>query len=994
MLTQMSRRLGPMLPLLILFVLAFATLVIGHVAERITLWQDRTGAHLRWQQQARALLERLRLRHAVDARLEERCRLFCRELNELVTIYSKSPTPRALVEAVRRAAEHRMRPERPQVVDPHTRTPFRHPAAAAEITLYYAPLGEEAPRLLDGPGLTSAGGKLLQPIMAALLATTRHQYPSPDAGRQLDARCRGMFSEQISFDLLSRHRRARVTPVRIRGRDLHLFWDTVVHQNTPIAIVVVTFPRCVADDGRDGLHTTLLDWTDREFTPFFRLTRPLPAERSNTILLPAAVSTPARRRAFAHHTARIARQASAGTAVEAHGYRWIRDHLSINQRHEVWLVSRIPQGADSARRRVFDLLVLLFAAASCLAFTRVLTHNDLPVPSVQATFALLMLFTAGLPLTLTWVANTRYAAWSLAHREQEHLGLMRQNLEVIETRGENLNARYLERCRRIVRSWNRQVGRSLDDAQLAERLDHLRLGFASAGIPLQAIMVSRPRCAPQASISPENPPDLASATISYFDQVSQGTFDDLLTLCGTATRRIGSTQSALMSQLLLSGSGDLIVTHAFRTRNALELISFNGRNTYKYAEFLTTHRQYDAFMFAIWMLDQAYRRVLAQAFAQLTLDEPTRHYAAVEVDHQGVHPLYPPREMGFWGTRTGRSLLAALDPLRPAREVALAMPDHLMTVQPSRLVERVLLVGVTPRAAVSTEVGRFYRGVSALLLTLATLTAALGFLVFRRLILPIRRMEEGLRIVSSGNLSVQLDRGGDDELAFMTRAFDDMIRGLQERRHLGRFVSATLDANTVATGDGPVEPRRRRATVLVSDIRSFTTIAEQNPPEAVVGMLNRHLETMATTVQAHGGLVDRFIGDCIVAVFWGLPDPNDHDHTRRALASAQAMMDRHALLDTMRSQAGLFRYRIGIGIASGELMAVMLGQSGARREQVLLGTPLPAAERLEGLSRHGRSTRIIVNAAVAAALSQHRFTKLDNHPEAFELLPVLDPGTP
>jgi class 3 adenylate cyclase len=168
----------------------------------------------------------------------------------------------------------------------------------------------------------------------------------------------------------------------------------------------------------------------------------------------------------------------------------------------------------------------------------------------------------------------------------------------------------------------------------------------------------------------------------------------------------------------------------------------------------------------------------------------------------------------------------------------------------------------------------------------------------------------------------------------------------------GRFVPApVLEAGSAAPLAHLTEPRAIDATVLVTDIRSFTSIAETLPPADVLEFLNEAQGTFATIVQNHGGSVDKFMGDGMLAVF-GLPEPSADDAARAIGAAGE-----------IARAAGRIGVRIGIGVHSGRVVAGVLG-SGSRLELTVVGDTVNIASRLESLTKEKRVTALISGSVI------------------------------
>jgi class 3 adenylate cyclase len=144
------------------------------------------------------------------------------------------------------------------------------------------------------------------------------------------------------------------------------------------------------------------------------------------------------------------------------------------------------------------------------------------------------------------------------------------------------------------------------------------------------------------------------------------------------------------------------------------------------------------------------------------------------------------------------------------------------------------------------------------------------------------------------------------------------------------------------------QPRACDATVVITDLRGFTAFSEKLPPQDVFEFLNLLQGALAKIVREHGGTVDKFMGDGMLAVF-GAPEPLD-DHASRALEAARAMQEAVAAINAERERRGLATVKLGIGIHSGPVVAGCLG-SGAKIEFTVIGDTVNVASRIESLTK-------------------------------------------
>jgi len=186
-------------------------------------------------------------------------------------------------------------------------------------------------------------------------------------------------------------------------------------------------------------------------------------------------------------------------------------------------------------------------------------------------------------------------------------------------------------------------------------------------------------------------------------------------------------------------------------------------------------------------------------------------------------------------------------------------------------------------------------------------------------------------------------------LGYGATVVDNFIREQRERRRLSQFFSPEVLREVVRQRDGaPLGSSRRLVTVLFADIRGFTSLAEKLEPEEVAAMLREYLSEMTEVVFKHGGTVDKYMGDCVMALYNApLEDP---DHAMNALRTALEMQER-TLAVSARWEARLgAAIRSGIGISTGEAVVGTMG-SRQRLEYTAIGDAINLGSRLEALTK-------------------------------------------
>jgi class 3 adenylate cyclase len=192
-------------------------------------------------------------------------------------------------------------------------------------------------------------------------------------------------------------------------------------------------------------------------------------------------------------------------------------------------------------------------------------------------------------------------------------------------------------------------------------------------------------------------------------------------------------------------------------------------------------------------------------------------------------------------------------------------------------------------------------------------------------------------------------------------------QAIVDREEQGETLSRLLPGGLVEKLRGQSrrigETERVQVTVVMSDIRSYSTIAEHADPTQLAGQLNTHRAAMNRAILGEGGTVMQFVGDAVMAVF-GAPFPQP-DHADRAVAAASGMHVLQAEINDGWAAAGLPAFGLGIGVSTGEAAAALLG-SQERLEYTLVGDTVNLSQRLQQLGAAGET---IISAATKLALS-------------------------
>jgi adenylate cyclase len=207
-----------------------------------------------------------------------------------------------------------------------------------------------------------------------------------------------------------------------------------------------------------------------------------------------------------------------------------------------------------------------------------------------------------------------------------------------------------------------------------------------------------------------------------------------------------------------------------------------------------------------------------------------------------------------------------------------------------------------------------------------------------------------------------------DELEDLAVGFNRMVDGLKERDHLrttfGKYMTSSV-IDHLLSGKVALGGESLKVTILFSDIRSFTTISESMDPQNLVALLNEYFTEMVSIVMDEGGVVDKYIGDAIMAVF-GAPVPKPEDAVNAVRAAVRMRRGLKTLNERLATRK-LGPLRTGIGIHTGEVVAGNIG-SERRMEYTVIGDAVNLASRLESSTKE-------LGVAVAISEDTYALTK-------------------
>jgi class 3 adenylate cyclase len=223
----------------------------------------------------------------------------------------------------------------------------------------------------------------------------------------------------------------------------------------------------------------------------------------------------------------------------------------------------------------------------------------------------------------------------------------------------------------------------------------------------------------------------------------------------------------------------------------------------------------------------------------------------------------------------------------------------------------------------------------------------MAFFASRTVIGPLEELEKAMAQVEQNDLNVRVPVFSNDEVGYLSERFNEMVAGMR-RGELLLYVSPEVAREALEHG-ATLGGQLVQCSVLFSDIRSFTTLSEQLDPAELITLLNQYMSKMVDVIVSYGGMVNKFGGDSLMAVFGTPLNPLPH-HAVSAIHAALGM--RSALAEFNKGQAAIGGYQLqcGIAVAAGPVVAGNVGGK-ERIEYTVIGDTVNLAARLQAMSK-------------------------------------------
>jgi class 3 adenylate cyclase len=244
----------------------------------------------------------------------------------------------------------------------------------------------------------------------------------------------------------------------------------------------------------------------------------------------------------------------------------------------------------------------------------------------------------------------------------------------------------------------------------------------------------------------------------------------------------------------------------------------------------------------------------------------------------------------------------------------------------------------------------------------------LGLFLSHGLSVPLRELARATGEVRQGNLNTRVRVRGRDEIGELAASFNEMTEGLAQKERYRTVLNQVADervAQQLISGEIKLGGEVRQASVLFCDIRGFTALTENMPPAEVIEMLNEHMSALTRVVKQHNGVLDKFVGDLLMAIF-GAPVSYGNDVFYAAQCALRLLQERAVLNERSR-----YKLQVGIGLATGKVVAGGMG-SAERFHYTVLGERVNLGSRLCGLAGPGE---ILIDKTTADLLAGQAVTQ-------------------
>lgn len=829
--------------------------------------------------------------------------------------------------------------------------------------------------------------KAMERVFTALF-TLSESTGTESTSRNHERFITGVFGENSAPEYLATNRIGRLTSIIFEGRQSYVYWQKLFAGNTCIGGFMSLFPGEMVENREFALQRLaqmIYDETDGQIVAAFALSALI--ENNLNPVLPATIrSNPAAARNAGELIFPAWKNASAcppRQLLELRGNWLFHDTIADESPYMAFMISK-----DQVKnlQQPFSPGMVMFAL---VAGWSVLFWRKWHRRSINLGFAFRMLFfmTGMLPVVLLTIFGLEMIDQANAARINTRVQAAFKQLGRINQKSEDLvsladllikDLTNDQKMQNLLTDASKEA-RSRGFALLTSRLE--KHDFA-----LSYLLLMQPGQASEVYANTSENATIARYHVEYY-AMSANALNKVLTFGQPDHLNLALTTSQ-RTMLNAFGGNENDSTRDIFLNSLNRVTGFTGGQESKhllYSAILTNDDRIKAYIVVGMSITSTILEMITEQlqYAERNSDDV---FVCVSRDNSSGQKVFPAHQQKFFGSLTGQDFKKFLEAAASSNyQMQLQRGENIFIYEP-------LLKVKAYYAGAMINVLNIIRERDLKKILLMILVALLSGVIYllsatvsKLMIEPTRRLAEVFTEVAGGNFEQSFNYPYRNELGELAMTTGKMILGLKQRKLLGKFVSKTFDNEILDTTNRDCA-QEMHGIILFSDIRSFTTLSEEYPADQIGLMLNHHLKEMVEVINSHGGHIEQFIGDAIVAFFPG----NGRNACYNAICSAREMMLQHNAIQLMRKKNNQVVYDIGIGLEYGLVMAGII-KSGSRSEHVVIGQARVKAEEYESSSKQGRFSRIIVGRSFSDQVPDLAKSFVAHTSNSFELASLEKP---
>lgn len=857
------------------------------------------------------------------------------------------------------------------------------------------------PSAISGRRFERSKLRLMERMMSGMLELANNSDITTAQISSHEKFIRGILGHHSSPLHLGKNREGRLTPVVHDSRSFYLYWRQFKENGSPFAGFMTLIPSEKIENSEFALQliaTRTLEDSRRHMGVAFVPAKGM--EQSLKPILPEQFkSDPEYGRTILHllnqvsSASKNSTEKSAGNKTnrsqQIGNHLFLRDFTSTDLPYDAVIFAPVPQSLQVSRIHRLPLAAIVLAAWIAIFFLMYLRNGRLGLP-LGFSFRLLFFFSGLLPIFFMLSLGYSLVEESHSSAVEELKSDASGRLNSINESSDSLLPLYGSNISQMIKGLNLHpllISPRREDVQLA--FDKGRRHLKGMELSLDCMFVFQPGGLSELIVHDQRQKRTYKTNMNIFAPAiykvnySFRHFGNLLPIRLDASQKnfleiFGGFHSNFLEEMfLLSYEKESFVKFGDNSRD------------YYFSTILSENGVIRSYVVFVASSEELFRSFLARQLDSLNVSDSSVFLAAEELANSEF-TIFPFKKLNVLNSRIGRNALVFLRKCRSSIfEKYITDRENLYVFFPLSKMNRYAAGCIISLSGVNTQRDFKRLALVSIAILLACIMYVMASIASAHLLEPLNRINHALNRISSGDLDSRILSSRTDELGQLEKAINLMIDGLKKRLRLGKFVSAAFEQSLATTIDLEKFKKARylQGTVLFSDIRSFTSLAETFTPGEIASMLNLHLETMTEEIQKRGGQVEQFIGDAIVAVF---PDKEKSDSHCQAIQAALAMYNAHKTISLKREHLRQFAYSFGIGLEHGQLIAGPL-ITPDRSEFLLIGKAKEQAEQYEQLSKQGKNTRIIFSKNLINALKLEPGVQYEQL-EKTELFEMVIPG--